>query len=100
FLAVAVGRALVQQELSAETTKGTNINLTCSHRNIQTRDLIYWYCQLPGQGPTFLMSITKDSKEVPDLPGWLLVVVVCRSSVLRLARPRCVNMALYYCALG
>ncbi|XP_050767949.1 uncharacterized protein LOC127026642 [Gymnogyps californianus] len=39
--ALAVGRAQVQQEPSAETTKGTGISISCSHPNIQTRHFIH-----------------------------------------------------------
>ncbi|NXI98806.1 TVA4 protein, partial [Psophia crepitans] len=88
------------QEPLTETTEGSCINLTCSHLNIQTRDLICGYRHLPGQGPTCLTLITKDSKEVPDLPGHLCVAEDQQSSALWLAQPRCVNMALYYCSLG
>ena len=35
FSAVAVSRALVQQEPSAETSESTGINITCSHPNVQ-----------------------------------------------------------------
>jgi len=34
FPAVAVSRAQVQQEPSAETSEGTGINITCSHPNV------------------------------------------------------------------
>ncbi|XP_054657036.1 uncharacterized protein LOC129195233 [Grus americana] len=98
-LLVAVGRAQVQQEPSAETTEGTGINITCSHPNIQTGDLMYWYRQLPGRGPAFLVSALKESKEVPDPPGRLWVAADRRSSALWLARPRRGDAAVYYCAL-
>ena len=69
FSAVAVSRAQVQQEPSAETSEGTGINITCSHPNIQTSEYIHWYRQLPGRGPAFLVSAVKGSKEVPDPRG-------------------------------
>ncbi|NXT86183.1 TVAZ1 protein, partial [Zapornia atra] len=62
FLAVAVGRAQVQQEPAAETTEGTEININCSHPSIQGNEYIYWYRQLPGEGPTYLISGIKDNK--------------------------------------
>ncbi|NXN70036.1 TVA4 protein, partial [Himantopus himantopus] len=98
--AVAVGRAQVQQEPSAETTEGTGISINCSHPNIQTRDIIYWYRQLPGRGPAFLVSALKDSKAVRDPSGRLSVAADRRSSALWLARPRGGDAAVYYCALG
>ncbi|NXN56190.1 TVA4 protein, partial [Rynchops niger] len=97
-LPVAAGRAQVQQEPSAETTEGTGINITCSHANIQTRDIIYWYRQLPGRGPAFLVSAHKGSKELRDPPGRLWVSADRRSSALWLARPRRGDAAVYYCA--
>ncbi|XP_075630976.1 uncharacterized protein LOC142604951 [Balearica regulorum gibbericeps] len=98
-LLVTVGRAQVQQEPSAETTEGTSINITCSHPDIQTSEFIYWYRQLPGRGPAFLVSTLKESKEVPDPPGRLWVAADRRSSALWLAQPRRGDAAVYYCAL-
>ncbi|NXP09657.1 TVA4 protein, partial [Thinocorus orbignyianus] len=101
FWAVAAGRAQVQQEPSAETTEGTAISINCSHPNIQTGDMIYWYRQLPGRSPALLVSAHKDSKEVPDPPGRLRVAADRRSSTLWLARPRRRgDAAVYYCLLG
>ncbi|XP_052641794.1 LOW QUALITY PROTEIN: basic proline-rich protein-like, partial [Harpia harpyja] len=99
FSAVAVVRAQVQQEASAETTEGTGISINCSHPNIQTGDSILWYRQLPGRGPAFLVSTLKGSKELPDPPGRLSVAADRRSSALWLARPRRGDAAVYYCAL-
>ncbi|XP_048782477.1 uncharacterized protein LOC125684392 [Lagopus muta] len=100
FSAVTMSRAQVQQEPAAETSEGTGINITCSHPNIQPDGYIYWYRQLPGRGPAFLVSAFKGSKEVPDPEGQLWVSADRRSSVLRLARPRLGDAALYYCAVG
>ncbi|XP_014817326.1 PREDICTED: LOW QUALITY PROTEIN: immunoglobulin omega chain-like [Calidris pugnax] len=97
--AVAVGRAQVQQEPSAETTEGTAIRINCSHPNIKTTEIIYWYRQLPGRGPALLVVAHKDFKELPDPPGWLRVAADGRSSALRLDRPRRGDAAVYYCAL-
>ncbi|NWS09521.1 TVA4 protein, partial [Motacilla alba] len=66
-VAVAVTRAQVEQEPFLETTEGTGINITCSHPQIQTSDYIHWYRQLPGRAPEFLVSILKDSKDVPAI---------------------------------
>ncbi|NXW39274.1 TVA4 protein, partial [Phaetusa simplex] len=99
-LPVAAGRAQVQQELSAETTEGTGINITCSHPNMKPYDSIYWYRQLPGRGPALLLGTLKDSKELRDPPGRLWVSADRRSSALWLARPRREDAAVYYCALG
>ncbi|XP_059686203.1 uncharacterized protein LOC132319415 [Gavia stellata] len=99
LLLVAAGRAQVHQDPSAETTEGTGININCSHPNIQTREFIHWYCQLPGRGPTFLALALKESKELQDPPGRLSVAADRRSSALWLARPRCGDAAVYYCAL-
>jgi len=99
FSAVAVSRAQVQQEPSAETSEGTAISITCSHPNIQSYDSIYWYRQFPGRGPAFLVSAFKGSKEVPDPAGWLSVSADRRSSALRLSRPGLRDAAVYYCAL-
>ncbi|KGL86487.1 hypothetical protein N301_16582, partial [Charadrius vociferus] len=71
--AVAAGRAQVQQEPLAETTEGTGISINCSHPNIQTEDFIYWYRQLPGRGPAFLVGTLKDSKAVQEPLGQLRV---------------------------
>ncbi|NXT00260.1 TVA4 protein, partial [Jacana jacana] len=100
FLAVAAGRAQVQQEPSAETTEGTAISINCSHPGIKTSETIYWYRQLPDRGPAFLGSAHKGTKELPDPPGQLRVAADRRSSALWLTRPRRGDAAVYYCALG
>ena len=87
YSAVAVSRAQVQQEPSAETSEGIGINITCSHPSIQA-SFIQWYRQLPGQGLAFLVSVFKGSKELPDPTGRLSVSKDRRSSVLWLVRPR------------
>uniref|UniRef100_A0A803YMZ5 Ig-like domain-containing protein n=1 Tax=Meleagris gallopavo TaxID=9103 RepID=A0A803YMZ5_MELGA len=97
---VAVSRAQVQQEPAAETSEGTEINITCSHPNIQSDEYIYWYRQLPGRGPAFLLSAVKGSKEVPDPEGRLWVSADRRSSALCLTRPRLGDAAVYYCAVN
>ncbi|XP_032058471.1 M1-specific T cell receptor alpha chain-like [Aythya fuligula] len=98
-LLVAAGRAQVQQEPWAETREGTGINITCSHPNMQTSDYIYWYRQLPGQGPAFLVSAFSGSNALTDLPGRLSVAADRRSSALWLTEPRLRDAAVYYCAL-
>ncbi|XP_077644395.1 M1-specific T cell receptor alpha chain-like [Lonchura striata] len=100
LLLVAVARAQIEQEPALETTEGTGINITCSHPKIQTSDLIYWYRQLPGQGPELLASILKDSKKLPGIAGELWVSADRRWSALRLGWPRRGDAAVYYCALG
>ncbi|POI20645.1 hypothetical protein CIB84_015608 [Bambusicola thoracicus] len=98
FSAVAVSRAQLQQEPSAETSEGTGINITCSNPTIQT-NYIHWYRQLPGRAPTFLVSAIKGSKKVPDSEGRLSVAADRRSSTLWISRPRLGDAAVYYCAL-
>ncbi|NXK20614.1 TVAZ2 protein, partial [Arenaria interpres] len=93
-------RAQVQQEPFAETTEGTAISINCSHPIKKSYDYIQWYRQLPGRGPAPLVRSLTGSKELPDPPGWLRVAADGRSSALWLARPRCGDAAVYYCALG
>ncbi|XP_072212807.1 T cell receptor alpha chain MC.7.G5-like [Excalfactoria chinensis] len=99
LLAVVLSRAQVQQEPSAETREGTGISMTCSHPTIQGSEYIQWYRQLPGKGPTFLVSAVKGSKELPNPAGRLSVSEDRRSNALWLARPRLGDAAVYYCAL-
>ncbi|NXP52193.1 TVA4 protein, partial [Heliornis fulica] len=82
-----------------ETTDGSGINITCSHPNI-VADYIHCYCQLPGQGPSLLMSSAKASKDLGDPPGQLWVASDRWSSALRLYAPRRGDAAVYYCAVG
>ncbi|XP_056194391.1 T cell receptor alpha chain MC.7.G5-like isoform X4 [Falco biarmicus] len=98
LLLVAVGRAQVQQEPSAETTEDTGIAISCSHPSIGTGDFIQWYRQLPGRSPAFITSGHKGSREVQDPPGRMSVAADRRSSALWLARPRRRDAAVYYCA--
>ncbi|NWV23011.1 TVAZ2 protein, partial [Origma solitaria] len=100
FSAGLVVRAQVQQEPLAETTEGTGINISCSHPNIQRTELIYWYRQLLGRGPEYLVSANRESKELPDNAGSLSVSADGKSSSLYLSRPRLGGAAVYYCALG
>ncbi|XP_039552900.1 uncharacterized protein LOC120496480 [Passer montanus] len=99
-LAVAVVRAQVQQEQSLETTEGIGINITCSHPNIRMGEMIYWYRQLPGKGPEFLVLTVRETKELPDSAGRVWVSADRRGSALWLGRPRRGDAAVYYCALG
>ncbi|XP_046793443.1 uncharacterized protein LOC124418291 [Gallus gallus] len=86
FSAVAVSRAQVQQEPSAETSEGTGINITCSHPNIQTSEYIHWYRQLPGRGPAFLVSTVKGLQEGAG-PGGVAVGVGRPALQRPVARP-------------
>ncbi|NWH55103.1 TVA4 protein, partial [Fregata magnificens] len=100
FLAVAVGRAQVQQEPSAETTGGTAITINCSHPNVQGNTNIQWYRQLSDQAPHHIVTGFSGIKAVQDPPGRLSVAADRRSSSLWLARPRRGDAAVYYCAVG
>ena len=51
--AVAVSRAQVQQDPSAETSEGTGINITCSHPNNRGRRLHAVVPSAPGPRPRF-----------------------------------------------
>ena len=89
----------MQQQPWAETPEGTSINITCSHPNIQSNEVIHWYRQLPGRGPAFLVLGIKGFKELEGVEGRLLVSADRRSSALELAQPRLRDAAVYYCAL-
>uniref|UniRef100_U3HYM4 Immunoglobulin V-set domain-containing protein n=1 Tax=Anas platyrhynchos platyrhynchos TaxID=8840 RepID=U3HYM4_ANAPP len=81
-LAVAAGRAQVQQEPRAQTREGTGIDIACSHPNIQSNAYIHWYRQFPGQGPSFLVRAYSGSQDVTDPVGRLSVAGDRRSSTL------------------
>ncbi|XP_054657038.1 uncharacterized protein LOC129195229 [Grus americana] len=98
-LLVAVGRAQVQQEPSAETTEDTGINITCSHPKIDA-DFTHWYRHFPDQPPQLIANAVQGTKPVPDPPGRLWVAADRRSSALWLARPQRGDAAVYYCAVG
>ncbi|NXU56817.1 TVA4 protein, partial [Turnix velox] len=98
--AAAAGRAQVQQEPSAETTEGTGISINCSHPDIQSSQLIFWYRQHPSRSPAYMALANKGSKELQDPQGRLWVSADRQSSGLWLARPRRGDAAVYYCALG
>ncbi|NWQ72108.1 TVA4 protein, partial [Neopipo cinnamomea] len=99
-LAVAAGRARVQQEPLAQTTEGMEITINCSHPDIQTSNTIIWYRQLPGRGPELLSLAFKGSKELPNKAGQLSVSPDRRWSSLCLSRPRWKDAAVYSCALA
>ncbi|NXL14822.1 TVA4 protein, partial [Setophaga kirtlandii] len=102
FLSVAVARtrAQVEQESFLETTEGTGINITCSHRKISTNDWIQWYRLLPGGAPELLAVAARGSKDLSTITGQLLVSADRSSSSLWLAELRRGDAAVYYCALG
>ncbi|NXP30025.1 TVA4 protein, partial [Scytalopus superciliaris] len=87
-VAVAAGRAQVQQEPSAETTEGTGISIKCSHPNIRIGDFIHFYRQLPGRSPRLLARAAKGSREVRDPVGWMSVSADRRWTILWLSQPR------------
>ena len=87
----------MQQESLAETSEGTGINSNCSHTSIQAY-YIQWYSQFPGQGPTFLISAFKGSKEIPD-KAESSALEDCCSNTLWLARPPYTDAAVYYYTL-
>ncbi|NXT56359.1 TVAZ2 protein, partial [Pluvianellus socialis] len=97
---VAAGRAQVHQDLLAETTESTGIDITCSYPDIQSTEIIHWYRQLPGQRPMFLVSTHKGTEELPDPPGQLSVAANRQSSALWLAWSQQGDTVVYYCALG
>ncbi|XP_064896038.1 uncharacterized protein LOC135576227 [Columba livia] len=99
-LLVAVGRAQVHQEPSAEATEGVGISINCSHPNRQSNEFVLWYRQFLGRGPELLVWGIKGSKALSDPPGWLSVAADGRSSALWLERPRRGDAAVYYCAVG
>ncbi|NWQ99776.1 TVAZ2 protein, partial [Paradoxornis webbianus] len=99
-LAVASGRAQVQQEPFLETTEGSSITIKCSHPNIRTGDWIHFYRQLPGQSPELVAVTAKGSKDVKAPEGRLSMSADRRSSSLWLRRPGRGDAAVYYCALG
>ncbi|NXD18664.1 TVA4 protein, partial [Nothocercus nigrocapillus] len=100
FLAVAVGRAQVQQEPLAEASEGTSINITCSHLDV-TANSVQWYQQRPHQPPQLIArGFGSGEQAVPEPAGTLLIAADRRSSVLRLSRPRWRDAAVYYCAVS
>ncbi|NXQ45418.1 TVAZ2 protein, partial [Catharus fuscescens] len=99
FLAVASGRAQVQQEPFLETAEGTSITIKCSHSNIRMGDFIHFYRQLPGQRPQLLAVTAKAPQQVRSPEGRLSVSADRSSSSLWLRRPRRRDAAVYYCAL-
>ncbi|NXF98631.1 TVA4 protein, partial [Eubucco bourcierii] len=87
------------QEPSADTTESTGISITCSHPNIQTHQIIYWYRQLPGQGLPFLAGALHGSHELRSPVGQLSEVAGRCSSTLWLAQPRLRDAVVSFCAL-
>ncbi|KAL9823832.1 uncharacterized protein GJ701_015626 [Geothlypis trichas] len=100
LLIVAVARAEIEQKPLLETAEGTGINITCKHTSIRTGETIYWYRQLPEKGPELLVFTVRETKDLPDNAGKLLVSADRSSSSLWLAEPRRGDAAVYYCALS
>ncbi|NXJ86742.1 TVA4 protein, partial [Trogon melanurus] len=92
-------RAQVQQESSAETTKGNRISIYCSHPNIRTNQVIIWYRQLPGRSLEIITIAAGGSRDVENPPGRLWVAADRRSSALWLFQPHSGDTGMYYCAL-
>ncbi|MEJ1280251.1 T cell receptor alpha variable 2 [Cricetulus griseus] len=48
--------AKTTQPLSMDSYEGQEVNVSCSHTNIATNEYIYWYRQVPHQGPQFIVQ--------------------------------------------
>ncbi|NWI57168.1 TVAZ2 protein, partial [Calyptomena viridis] len=100
FPAVAVGRAQVLQEPTAETTEGTSITLNCSLPKAQGTVYVYWYRHFAQQAPHLIGTGFSGDKPVLEPAGQLSVSADRRWSALCLSGPRRGDAAVYYCALG
>uniref|UniRef100_G1TYX0 T cell receptor alpha variable 4 n=1 Tax=Oryctolagus cuniculus TaxID=9986 RepID=G1TYX0_RABIT len=93
----AVSLSKTTQPSSMGAYEGQNVNISCSHPNIDTNEYIFWYQQIHNQGPRFLIQGYKTN--VQNEEASLLIAADRKSSTLGLARLSLRDTAVYYCTV-
>uniref|UniRef100_A0A452QKV0 Ig-like domain-containing protein n=1 Tax=Ursus americanus TaxID=9643 RepID=A0A452QKV0_URSAM len=89
--------AKTTQPNAMESTEEEPVHLPCNHSTISGNEYIYWYRQIPNQGPEYMIHGLKDN--VTDGKATLIVAVGRKSSTLILPRVTLGDAGVYYCIL-
>uniref|UniRef100_A0A8C5ZK46 T cell receptor alpha variable 4 n=1 Tax=Marmota marmota marmota TaxID=9994 RepID=A0A8C5ZK46_MARMA len=90
--------AKTTQRISMDAYEGQEVNISCNHTNIATNEYIFWYRQVPHQGPHFVIQGYKTN--VANEVASLFIPVDRKSSTLSLHRVTLKDSAVYYCTVG
>lgn len=90
--------AKTTQPLSMDSYEGQEVNVSCSHTNIATNEYIYWYWQVPQQGPHFIIQGYKDY--VANEVASLFISADRELSTLSLPLVSVRDAAVYYCLVA
>uniref|UniRef100_A0A8D1XV86 Ig-like domain-containing protein n=1 Tax=Sus scrofa TaxID=9823 RepID=A0A8D1XV86_PIG len=92
-----VGDAKTTQPVSVESTEEDAVHLRCNHSTISGSEFIYWYRQLPHQGPEYMIHGLKGN--VNNKMASLNIEIDRKSSTLVLPHVMLRDTAVYYCIL-
>uniref|UniRef100_A0A8D2AN83 T cell receptor alpha variable 4 n=1 Tax=Sciurus vulgaris TaxID=55149 RepID=A0A8D2AN83_SCIVU len=86
------------QRISMDFYEGQEVNISCNHTNIATNEYIFWYRQVPHQGPHFVIQGYKT--HVANEVASLFISDDRKSSILSLSRVTLRESAVYYLLFG
>uniref|UniRef100_A0A3Q2H2W8 Ig-like domain-containing protein n=2 Tax=Equus caballus TaxID=9796 RepID=A0A3Q2H2W8_HORSE len=92
-----VGDAKTIQPNAMESTEKETVHLPCNHSTIGGSEYIYWYRQIPYQGPEYVIHGLK-STETNGMAS-LTITTDRKSSTLILPQVTLRDTAVYYCML-
>jgi hypothetical protein len=90
-----VAASKVTQPNSMESTEEEPVLLSCNHSTIATGDYIYWYRQIPLQGPEYIIHGLKSN--VTNRMFSLAIHDDRKSSTLILPHASLRDTGVYYC---
>uniref|UniRef100_A0A9L0JBV5 Ig-like domain-containing protein n=1 Tax=Equus asinus TaxID=9793 RepID=A0A9L0JBV5_EQUAS len=92
-----VGDAKTTQPNAMECTEEETVHLPCNHSTISGNEYIYWYRQVPHQGPEYVIHGLKKN-ETNEMAS-LTMTTDRKSSTLILPQVTLKDTAVYYCML-
>lgn len=91
------GDAKTTQPDSMESTEGETVHLPCSHATISGNEYIYWYRQVPLQGPEYVTHGLQQN--TTNSMAFLAIASDRKSSTLILTHVSLRDAAVYHCIL-
>ena len=92
-----LGDSKTTQPNSVEGTEEEPVHLPCNHSTISGSEYIYWYRQIPRQGPEYLIHGLNNN--VTNRMASLSIAKDRKSSTLVLPQVTLRDTAVYYCIL-
>lgn len=80
-----------------ESTEGETVHLPCSHATISGNEYIYWYRQVPLQGPEYVTHGLQQN--TTNSMAFLAIASDRKSSTLILTHVSLRDAAVYHCIL-